>query len=63
MRDIVLLNEQIWENWTDVGVVAAWGLFGLVVTVMRFRWEPQEGQLAPHGGAGRPQREARGRLG
>ena len=42
MRDIVLLNEQIWENWTDVGVVAAWGLFGLVVTVMRFRWEPQE---------------------
>ena len=43
MRDIVLLNEQIWENWTDVGVVAAWGLFGLVVTVLRFRWEPQEG--------------------
>jgi ABC-2 type transport system permease protein len=43
MRDIVLLNEQIWENWTDVGVVAAWGLFGLVVTVVRFRWEPQEG--------------------
>ena len=43
MRDIVLLNEQIWENWTDVGVVAAWGLFGLVVTALRFRWEPQEG--------------------
>jgi ABC-2 type transport system permease protein len=43
MRDIVLLDEQIWENWTDVGVVAAWGLFGLVVTVLRFRWEPQEG--------------------
>jgi ABC-2 type transport system permease protein len=43
MRDIVLLNEQIWENWTEVGVVCAWGLFGLVVTVLRFRWEPQEG--------------------
>jgi len=43
MRDIVLRNEQIWANWTDVGVVAAWGLFGLVVTVLRFRWEPQEG--------------------
>jgi ABC-2 type transport system permease protein len=42
MRDIVLKNEQIWANWTDVGVVAAWGLFGLVVTVLRFRWEPQE---------------------
>jgi ABC-2 type transport system permease protein len=43
MRDIVLLNEQIWENWTDVGVVAAWGLFGLIVTVLRFRWEPSQG--------------------
>ena len=43
MRDIVLHHEQIWENWTDVGVVSAWGLFGLVVTVLRFRWEPQEG--------------------
>jgi ABC-2 type transport system permease protein len=43
MRDIVLHNEQVWENWTDVGVVAAWGLVGLVVTVLRFRWEPQEG--------------------
>jgi ABC-2 type transport system permease protein len=43
MRDIVLHNEQLWANWTDVCVVAAWGLVGLVVTVKRFRWEPQEG--------------------
>jgi ABC-2 type transport system permease protein len=43
MQDIVLLNEPIWADWTNVGVVAAWGLFGLVVTVLRFRWEPQEG--------------------
>jgi ABC-2 type transport system permease protein len=43
MRDIVLHHEHIWENWTDVGVVCAWGLFGLVVTVLRFRWEPQQG--------------------
>jgi ABC-2 type transport system permease protein len=43
MRDIVLLDEQIWANWTDVAVVAAWGLAGLVVTVLRFRWEPREG--------------------
>ncbi len=43
MQDIVLGNEQIWENWTEVGIVAAWGIFGLVVTVLRFRWEPQEG--------------------
>ena len=43
MRDIVLLHEQIWENWTDVAVVSAWGLFGLVVAVLRFRWEPRQG--------------------
>lgn len=43
MRDIVLRHEQIWTNGTDVAVVAAWGIFGLVVTVKRFRWEPQEG--------------------
>ncbi len=35
MRDIVLRHEQIWENWTDVAVVVAWGLVGLVVTVLR----------------------------
>ena len=43
MQDIVLHNEQIWADWTNVGVVAAWGIFGLVVTVLRFRWEPREG--------------------
>jgi ABC-2 type transport system permease protein len=43
MRDIVLRNEQIWENWTDVAVVTAWGLFGLAVVLTRFRWEPREG--------------------
>jgi ABC-type polysaccharide/polyol phosphate export permease len=43
MQDIVLRNEQIWENWTAVGVVAGWGLFGLVVVLFRFRWEPREG--------------------
>jgi ABC-2 type transport system permease protein len=43
MQDIVLHNEQIWADWTNVGVVATWGLFGLVVTVLRFRWEPREG--------------------
>jgi ABC-2 type transport system permease protein len=43
MQDIVLHNEQIWADWANVGVVAAWGIFGLVVTVLRFRWEPREG--------------------
>jgi ABC-2 type transport system permease protein len=43
MRDIVLRGEPIWDNWSSVAVVAAWGLVGLVVTVRRFRWEPREG--------------------
>jgi ABC-2 type transport system permease protein len=43
MRDIVLHDEQVWDNWTDVAVVAAWGLVGLVLAATRFRWEPQEG--------------------
>lgn len=43
MRDIVLGNEQLWENGTDLAVVAAWGVAGLVVSVRRFRWEPREG--------------------
>jgi ABC-2 type transport system permease protein len=27
--------------WTDVGIVAAWGVAGLVVAIRYFRWEPQ----------------------
>jgi ABC-2 type transport system permease protein len=43
MRDIVLRDQQIWDNWEAVAVVAAWGLAGLLVTVRRFTWEPREG--------------------
>ena len=28
-------------NWTDVLIVAAWGLGGLVVAIRYFRWEPR----------------------
>jgi ABC-2 type transport system permease protein len=43
MRDIVLRNDQIWSDWEQVAVVAAWGFVGLLFTVRRFRWEPREG--------------------
>ncbi len=43
MRNIILLNEPIWDNWEQVAVVAAWGLAGLVLSVMFFRWDPREG--------------------
>lgn len=28
-------------QWVDLGIVLAWGVFGLVVAVTRFRWEPR----------------------
>ena len=43
MKDVLLHGEQIWTDWTDVAVIAAWGLAGLLVAVRRFRWEPREG--------------------
>jgi len=42
MRDILLHDQQIWDNWQAVAVLAAWGAFGIVVTLRRFRWEPRE---------------------
>jgi ABC-2 type transport system permease protein len=42
-RDVMLHGHQLWDNWTDVGVVAGWGVVGAVVAVLRFRWEPREG--------------------
>jgi ABC-2 type transport system permease protein len=42
MRNIVILNQPIWDNWQQVAVVAAWGLLGLVLCIRTFRWEPRE---------------------
>ena len=41
-RDVMLHGQQFWDNWGDVTVVAAWGLFGAIVAIWRFRWEPTE---------------------
>jgi ABC-2 type transport system permease protein len=43
MRNIVLLNEPIWDNWQQVAVIGAWGLAGLILSVRYFRWEPRDG--------------------
>ena len=42
-RDVMLHNQQFWGNWSDVGVIAAWGAIGAIVAIWRFRWEPAEG--------------------
>ena len=43
MRNIIVLHQEIWDNWEQVAVVAAWGLAGLILSVRTFRWEPREG--------------------
>ena len=30
-------------NWTDVLVVAAWGIAGMLVAIRFFSWEPRQG--------------------
>jgi ABC-2 type transport system permease protein len=43
VRDVLLHDHQLWDNWSDVGVIAAWGAIGAIVAFWRFRWEPAEG--------------------
>ena len=42
-RNVLFYNEDIWENWRAVAVVAAWGLAGALAALRWFRWEPREG--------------------
>ncbi len=42
VRDVMLYGDQIWDKPTAVAVIAAWGVFGLVVSVRSFRWSPRE---------------------
>lgn len=41
-RDVIVYDDSVWEHLGDAGVIAAWGLLGLVVAVRGFRWEPRE---------------------
>lgn len=41
-RDVMLHGHEFWDNWGDVGVIAAWGAVGAIVAIWRFRWEPAE---------------------
>ena len=40
---IYLHGQELWNEPTAVGVLAGWGLFGIVVALWKFRWEPREG--------------------
>ena len=40
MLQAAFLPQSVAWRWSNVLVVAAWGLFGLLVAIRRFRWEP-----------------------
>jgi ABC-2 type transport system permease protein len=40
---VYLRSEGIWTKPAALGVLAAWGASGLVVSALKFRWEPREG--------------------
>ena len=43
VRNVMLHGHDIWSQGTNVAVVAAWGLLGVIIAVRAFRWEPHEG--------------------
>ena len=43
VRNVMLHGHEIWSQGTNVAVIAAWGLAGVIVAVRYFRWEPHEG--------------------
>jgi ABC-2 type transport system permease protein len=43
VRNVMLHGHDIWSQGTNVAVIAAWGILGVIVAVRYFRWEPHEG--------------------
>jgi ABC-2 type transport system permease protein len=43
IRNVMLHGHEIWSQGTNVAVIAAWGLAGVIVALRAFRWEPHEG--------------------
>jgi len=43
IRNIMLHDQPIWTQGTNVAVIAAWGIAGVLVALRYFRWEPSEG--------------------
>ena len=38
-----LHGQQFWDKPLAIGVLAGWGILGMVVALRTFRWEPREG--------------------
>ena len=43
VRNVMLHGHDIWSQGTNVAVLAAWGVAGVIVALRAFRWEPHEG--------------------
>jgi ABC-2 type transport system permease protein len=43
VRNVMLHGHEIWSQGTNVGVIVAWGVAGVIVALRSFRWEPHEG--------------------
>jgi len=43
VRNVMLHGHEIWSQGTNVAILAAWGVAGVIVAVRSFRWEPSEG--------------------
>lgn len=39
---VAVRGQDIWDRQTDVAVVAAWGLAGMILALRTFRWTPSE---------------------
>jgi ABC-2 type transport system permease protein len=39
---VYLHGRAVWAQPTAIGVLAAWGVAGVVVAALKFRWEPRE---------------------
>ena len=43
INGVYLHGHELWDEPTAVAVLAAWGAFGILVAIRKFRWEPREG--------------------
>jgi ABC-2 type transport system permease protein len=42
-NSVYLHKHAVWSKPGAIGVLAAWGVAGVVVAALKFRWEPREG--------------------
>jgi ABC-2 type transport system permease protein len=42
-RDVMVRHHHLWSETGSLGVVALWGVIGIVAAIRGFRWQPREG--------------------